>query len=285
MPNPYLTLYRDAPESSLIEDLYGEAIFNLGFAGNYLPNTNNQARDLIYGDDPLKKFTEAYTLDMYLLNTYDYSDEQDFFSKFGLEVRNQVKIQIASREFEKIVGIYPRPREGDLIFIPFFKDNGELFEIKFVNTSKDLYTLGRKKPYYYELSLEPFKYNDEEIDTGIEEIDIIEDIEKFKTTLDFVSGSGNYIHGETIYQGTPELHIASAEVLDWDAEGTLLYVINVTGDFNTNSLLPIYGASSFASYILTHESYTLEKQFDNIAIQDESITFLDPSSGSLKYDD
>jgi hypothetical protein len=39
------------------------------------------------------------------------------------------------------------------------KDTGELFEIKFVNTSKDLYTLGRVRPFYYELSLEPFKYN------------------------------------------------------------------------------------------------------------------------------
>ena len=59
----------------------------------------------------------------------------------------------------------------NLIFIPFFKDSGELFEIKFVNTSKDLYTLGRVRPFYYELSLEPFKYNDESLDTGIDAID------------------------------------------------------------------------------------------------------------------
>lgn len=284
MPNPYLTLYQNAPESKLIEDLYEESIYNLGFAGNYLPNTNDQARDLVYGDDPLKSFTTAYTLDMYLLNTFDFGDEQDLFSKFGLEVRNQTKVQIAAREFDRVVGIYPRPREGDLIFLPFFKDTGELFEIKFVNTSKDLYILGRKKPFYYELSLEPFKYNDEEIDTGIEEIDIIEEIEKFKTTLDFISGSGQYENGEMVYQGNPELHIASAEVLDWDAPSTILYVVNVSGEFNSHSTLPIYGATSNASYTLTTVDYTLEKQFDNTALQDESITFLDPSSGSLSFD-
>ena len=287
MPNPYFNLYQTAPESSLIADLYTEAIYNMGFAGNYLPNTNGQAKDLIYGDDPLKVFTVAYTLDMYLVNTFDYGDEADFFSKFGLEVRNQVKIQIAAKEFAKQVGVFPQPREGDLIAIPFFKDTGELFEIKFVNTSKDLYTLGRTAPYYYELSLEPFKYNDENIETGIEYIDSIEYLEKFKTTLDFTSGSGDFEVGEIVYQGTANAHIASAEVGYWDPDFTLLEVFNITGEFSTLSAVPVVGSISNASYTLTDVNYSLEKQFDNEALKNEAVKFIDistgDSTGSLSY--
>ena len=191
MPSKYFQNYgKPAIEINLIEDLYNEAINIQGFSGYYIPNTNVAGRDLIYGDDPLKHFDDAYKMDMYLVNTMDYGDEQDFFSKFGLEVRNQTKIQFSFREFMKRTNKqFEAPKEGNLIFIPFFKDSGELFEIKFVNTSKDLYTLGRVRPFYYELSLEPFKYNDESLDTGIESIDMIEVLESYKTLIDVEGGS------------------------------------------------------------------------------------------------
>jgi hypothetical protein len=285
MPSPYFQNYQTAVESSLVEDLYNEAIYMQGFGGYYIPNTNSGARDLIYGDDPLKHFDDAFLLDMYLVNTMDYGDEQDFFSKFGLEVRNQIKIQFTVREFLALtLNEFSRPLEGDLIFIPFMKDSGELFEIKFVNTSKDLYTLGRIKPYYYELSLEPFKYNDESFDTGIDVIDSIEILEAFKTTLDFQIGSGNFIVGEHIYQGTANSHIASAEVSQWNAANTLLTVINVSGKFDTTSELTVLGSVSDANYYLYIADNRLESQFDNTPLSNEASQFVQPDDnpfGSL----
>ena len=65
---------KSAVEINLIEDLYNEAINIQGFSGYYIPNTNIQGRDLIYGDDPLKHFDNAYKLDMYLVNTMDYGE-------------------------------------------------------------------------------------------------------------------------------------------------------------------------------------------------------------------
>ena len=162
-----------------------------------------------------------------------------------------------------------------------------MFEIKFVNTSKDLYTLGRTAPYYYELSLEPFKYNDESIETGIDSIDAIEYLEKFKTTLDFTSGTGNFEVGEIVYQGTANAHIASAEVGYWDPDFTLLQVFDVTGEFSTLSSVPVIGSISNASYTLTDVNYSLEKQFDNEALKNEAVKFIDTSigdsTGSLSY--
>jgi hypothetical protein len=289
MPSKYFQNYgKPAIEINLVEDLYNEAIGIQGFSGYYIPNTNVAARDLIYGDDPLKHFDDAYKLDTYLVNTMDYGDEQDFFSKFGLEVRNQIKIQFTFREFMKRTKKqFVQPREGDLIFIPFMKNTGELFEIKFVNTSKDLYTLGRIRPFYYELSLEPFKYNDESLDTGIDAIDQIEVIESIKTTLDIQNGSGEYTIGEIIYQGNANSHIASAEVVDWDSANTILTVINVAGVFSNTSISHITGESSNASYSLAVVDNRLHAtQFDNLPILDEVVKFTDKSDnpfGSLSY--
>ena len=60
MPSKYFQNYgKPAVEINLIENLYNEAINIQGFSGYYIPNTNEEARDLIFGDDPLKKFTVA----------------------------------------------------------------------------------------------------------------------------------------------------------------------------------------------------------------------------------
>jgi hypothetical protein len=288
MPSKYFQNYgKPAVEINLIEDLYNEAINIQGFSGYYIPNTNVQGRDLIYGDDPLKRFDDAYKLDMYLVNTMDYGDEQDFFSKFGLEVRNQTKIQFSFKEFMKRTNNqFEVPKEGNLIFIPFMKDSGELFEIKFVNTSKDLYTLGRIRPFYYELSLEPFKYNDESLDTGIEGIDMIELLEASKSILDVQDGTGDYIVGETIYQGDANNHTAHAEVAAWDKANSILTIMNVNGLFSNTSALHITGATSNSNYSLTVvDNKVRESQFDNLPIFDEVSGFIDTSDGygSLRY--
>lgn len=287
MPSKYFQNYgKPAVEINLIEDLYNEAINIQGFSGYYIPNTNVAGRDLIYGDDPLKHFDDAYKMDMYLVNTMDYGDEQDFFSKFGLEVRNQTKIQFSFREFMKRTNKqFTVPEEGNLIFIPFFKDSGELFEIKFVNTSKDLYTLGRVRPFYYELSLEPFKYNDESLDTGIESIDMIEVLESYKTLIDVEGGTGDYTVGEIIYQGDANNKIAYGEVTAWDSANSIITIINNKGDFS-NTAGFIYGESSNAQYLLTEvDNRVHESQFDNIPIFNEVSGFIDMTDnfGSLSY--
>lgn len=287
MPSKYFQNYgKSAVEINLIEDLYNEAINIQGFSGYYIPNTNVEGRDLIYGDDPLKHFDDAYKMDMYLVNTMDYGDEQDFFSKFGLEVRNQTKIQFSYKEFIKRTNSqFDAPQEGNLIFIPFFKDSGELFEIKFVNTSKDLYTLGRVRPFYYELSLEPFKYNDENLDTGIDSIDMIEILESYKTIIDVESGTGNYTIGEIIYQGDANNKVAYGEVTAWDSANSIVTIMNNKGEFS-NTAGYIFGESSNAQYLLTTvDNRVNDTEFDNVPIFKEVIGFIDPSEGfgSLTY--
>jgi len=288
MPSKYFQNQSNgkAVESTLFASLYHEAIYLQGFSAYYIPNTNSIDYDKIFGDDPDKRFTESYKLDTYLIHDGNYGEDQDFFSKFGLEVRNHTKVQFSVKEFKKqTLNKFPKPREGDLIFIPFLRDNGELFEIKFVNSSKDLYTLARTAAFYYELSLEPFKYNNENIDTGIAEIDIAEIDNAEKTVLDVFNGLGNYSVGETVYQGNANSYIAKAEVVYWDSSNSIITVINVNGKFSNTSVLTLVGASSNATYQLSTSD---DRPFlDNDPIADEVMDFIEPSElnpfGSLTY--
>ena len=71
-----------------------------------------------------------------------------------------------------------RPKEGDLIYFPL----GErLFEIKRVESEKPFYQLG--KNYVYELSCELYEYENELIDTNIEQVDNTVEDEGYITSL------------------------------------------------------------------------------------------------------
>jgi len=138
-----------------MEDLMIETIKINGVDVYYIPNINESARDLIYGEDPLKKFTAAYPLELYITNVDGYEGEREFFSKFGLEIRNNMSVIVSKRSFARWVPqTYVRPREGDLIYVPFFSQTGEMYEIKYVNYSEAFYVLGNKYPYFYKLELE-----------------------------------------------------------------------------------------------------------------------------------
>ena len=83
--NHYFNFYGSKPEQRLVEDLMVEAIKQYGFDGYYIHNSNDAARDLLHGDDPLKKFQAAYPVELYFSNATGYDGEQEFFSKFGLD--------------------------------------------------------------------------------------------------------------------------------------------------------------------------------------------------------
>ena len=97
--NHYFNLYGSKPEQRIIEDLIVESIKIMGTDVYYLPNDNDQARDLLYGEDPVKKFKAAFAIEIYPSNVTEYSGEKEFFSKFGLEIRNQVSVIMSKRSF------------------------------------------------------------------------------------------------------------------------------------------------------------------------------------------
>lgn len=263
--NLYFNNYNSNAEQRVIEDLIVESIKIMGFEAFYLPNDNDIARDLLYGEDPIKKFQSAYPLEMYLSSDpLDYQGQQEFFSKFGLEIKDSVNVILSKRSFAQRVPqtIMTRPREGDLVYVPFLNGTGELYEITFSEQSKDFHMLGRKQPYFYELKLEKFKYSQEVIDTGTEEIDEIVEQNAYTIKLITGAGSGTYELDEIVYQSNDNTFAnatCQAVVQTWTPNDHILTITTIKGTFATN--MRVIGQSSNAQYFLT----TYDPYLDNVA--------------------
>ena len=122
------------------------------------------------------KFDNAYPIEAYVENFDGYGDNTTILSKFGIQATNEITLIVSKERFEEYISplirnkdnikLSTRPKEGDLIYFPL---GDRLFEIKFVEHEKPFYQL--QKNYVYELRCELFRYEDEIIDTGVDEID------------------------------------------------------------------------------------------------------------------
>ena len=289
--NLYFNNYKSHGEQNLVEDLIVESIKMMGFDAFYLPNDNDAARDLLYGEDPVKKFESAFPVEMYVSSDpLDYIGKKDFFSKFGLEIKDDVHVIVSRRSFQQRVpqNKFNRPREGDLVYIPFLNGTGELYEITFTEQAKDLAMLGRKQPYFYELRLEKFKYSQEIIDTGVEDIDHIVNDSGYMINL--VTGAHrsnvtNYTIHETVYQSVDQTQnnaTAVAMVQAWNPSANSLMVSNISGQFINNGVL--IGASSNARYVLTSYDPMLDNSYnetyDNKHIDESANSIIDFSESN-----
>lgn len=250
----YFNNYNSQAEQRVLEDLIVESIKIMGFDAYYLPNNNDEARDLLFGEDPVKKFKTAYPLELYLSNSVEYMGDKEFFSKFGLEIRNNVNVILSKRTFAQRVpqSLLTRPREGDLIYVPFLNGTGELYEIKYTNQTKDMFMLGRKMPFFYELELEKFKYSQEIIDTGVADIDEVVTNSAYTIDLNMApGGTGNYKLKETVYQsadGSRDNATVVALVSSWANNESVLSVTNIAGVFVDGHT--VYGTSSGAQHMI-----------------------------------
>ena len=280
--NHYFNNYGSLPEQRVIEDLIVESIKIMGFEAYYLPNDNDQARDLLFGEDPVKKFESAFSIEMYLSNSTEYLGEKEFFSKFGLEIKNNVNVILSKRSFSERVpqDTFNRPREGDLVYIPFLNGTGELFEIKFTNQTKDFFMLGRKVPYFYELEMEKFKYSQEVFQTGQPEIDSVVTDSAYTLHLNIGAGTGNYAKQEIVFQSTDNTMAnatAVALVQTWIPSSNTLSVTNIAGEFLDDHV--IIGETSNAQYTLVTfnplESPATKEVYDNQYIANNAGNIVD----------
>jgi len=231
-----------------------ESIKNHGIDVYYLPRESQSSFDELFGDDPVKYFRKAIKLEMYLESFQNYEGNQEFFSKFGLEIQDTARLCVARRRFERqvasVMGAARRvPKEGDLIYLPIqFK----LMEIKFVQEEKNFFQLGRDSinPYMYGLTVEAFKYNGELLQTGTEEIDRIADLQSNVLELNLnAGGTSTFQRFEIVYQGS-NLATATAKaiVAGWNKPTQKLKVRNVKGAFVGGTL--VKGSTSNAQWTL-----------------------------------
>lgn len=210
--SPYFNNVNHQYTQRLNEDLVVEAIKIHGIDVYYLPKTFVN-RDLLFGEDELKKFTTAAQIEVYVNDFQGFGGEGDILSKFGLEVRDQVTFVMARRRFEQMrTEKLNLENSGSLIVEdgsvkrPSFRNNNNfslkletatangyaitanrpeegdlifypsantLFEIRFVEHEVPFYAFGSL--YTYQIQCERFEYSSEKIDTGYAEIDSLED--------------------------------------------------------------------------------------------------------------
>ena len=264
-------------EQRLMEDNVVESIKIMGHDVWYVPREGFNDTDPIYGENPQSKFEKAYNVEMYLANVEGYEGDGDFFSKFGVEIRDTSNFIVSRRSFERYVpsSLCIRPREGDLIFVPVLQ---KLFEIKFVEEELMFFSLGKRTPYIYELRCELFRYSQESINTGVEEIDHVEHTLGYAIEIDVSTGTGNFQRDEVVYQGANLASAtATADVKIWDPITKKLEIINIKGAFATNA--SIKAATSGAVYTIAATDdmgdYLEYDTYDNRHIQDEANTFID----------
>jgi len=231
-------------EQLLVEDLVIEAMQIHGMDVYYLPRTSRDEVDMLYGEDPLKEYRTAYSIEMYMENVTGMDGEGDFISKFGLEIRDEVTMLMSRRRFKYTVPL-GRPREGDLIYIPLVQN---FFEITFVEHENDqamFYTLGRGRGgnvYVYALKMKQYVFSEEIISTGVQEVDdqAFDEYRRTKLVLAnnivFPMSTGYFVPGEIVYQGS-SLETANAQAIVYSYEPhTQLNVIRVQGTFSTGNI-------------------------------------------------
>lgn len=262
--NPYFRDY--GGEQNVTEDLTIETIKTMGRDMIYVPREIIR-RDNLFGDDIISKFNEGYDIEMYIQSVDGFEGEGDIISRYGLQIKDRIELLVSKRRFEEeittIEGI-DRPREGDLIFFPLSKT---IFEINFVEHENPFYQLG--KLYVYKLSCEIFTHDQkQEIETGFDDIDIVEDERKeyvLKLNLgDRISSDSyiNYLEGEQIFQrsgftgATASEATATATVIGWNSTTKILQISNLSGTLATGSSESVRGANSTTEYHISSTENT-----------------------------
>ena len=174
MLNPFFQ-QGSSGEQSLVQDLINEQLRIYGIDVHYMPRKYYNTKTVIK-ETVDSRFDDAYPIEAYVESFDGYGDNPTLLSKFGLQATNEITLIISKERFENYISplmkneenikLSTRPKEGDLIYFPL---GDRLFEIKYVEHEKPFYQL--QKNYVYELRCELFRYEDEVIDTGIDEID------------------------------------------------------------------------------------------------------------------
>ncbi len=258
-------------EQGLIQDLINEQLRMYGIDVHYIPRSfiteKTVIREVIESE-----FNNAYPIEAYIDNYEGYGDNTTILSKFGIQALNEVNLIISRERFKNYISpliqnqtnikLSSRPKEGDLIYFPL---GNRLFEIKFVEHEKPFYQL--QGLYTYQLKCELFRYEDELIDTDIDEIDDL------VSGTDSVDGDKNPIGN--VFNLTMVGAGATATALASVVNGGVRY-IQVTNRGGGYTSTPTVGISSSPS---GRTASAIAIMIDNIVVCNQNVS---PNTSSVQ---
>lgn len=239
-------------EQNLYEDIVIESLKIYGQNVFYLPR-DIVNEDTILGDDIPSRFNSSYMLEMYIENTEGFDGEGDLFTKFGVEIRDEATFVVSRRRWSAAVKQMDtevtavRPLEGDLIYLPMTK---KLFQITMVEHEQPFYQLQNLPVFKLRCTL--FEYNDEDLDTGVTDIDKIEKdygytyILTLNRNSDFIEAG----HKATMILDSASSLTMTGEVTQFSDSDSKLHLVHVGAsdgtyrNFITNRTITISGGST-----------------------------------------
>ena len=186
-------------EQGLVQDLVDEQIKLFGTDIYYIPK-------IVLADSTLDevrytKYQEQFQVEMLLQNVMGFGDNAEFISKFGLRITDEIIFRVSTRRWDEEVAehsptltVDSRPNEGDLLYFPLTED---IYEIKFVGKEEPFYQFG--KIQFYAITAEIYEVGSDDFDTGIAEIDAVEQL--FDNSIKLVmdpGGLGDFTVGEEV---------------------------------------------------------------------------------------
>lgn len=271
--------YNVRSEQRLYEDITIEALQMYGQDVYYLPREIVN-KDKIFVDDVPSRFGNAYKIEMYIENTEGFGGEGDLFTKFGVELRDQATFIVARKRWKEMVGNRLaennfRPREGDVIFLPLSKS---LFQIEKVETETPFYQLSQLPTF--RMTCELFEYSDEDFDTQISDIDVVERESAFQYQLTLDSAGGGFTIGEKVTQTFSDFTM-TGEVTRWSDSDKILQLAHVGAtdgkfhEFTTSVIVVGETSGGRATPTLVSELQKIQNEAQNKIFDDFESDFLD----------
>ncbi len=166
-------MFDNMSKSPIVKDIVEEVVAVIGFQAKYLPRKYGTALDPVFGEDPSSKFDTVWTLNILIDDYQEYGDVGDFYSKFGVSVTDEMKVSFTKTQFaeQTVETDDDTPIAGDLLYFP---DAEALFEVTFVGNDSSFYPTPEGPQHVWTLTLKPWEYGGEDIDTGDAQIDALE---------------------------------------------------------------------------------------------------------------
>jgi len=266
-----------ATEQSLYSNLVAEAIQIYGHDVFYIDRTI-VAEDSVFGEDSLSIFRDAAKIEMYMENgDGGFAGEKEIMNQFGLQNLSEATFVVNKLRFQELTkqitiesgtdseeggsvlleagtlaaistdlegsDFYilsetdatdsDRPFEGDAIYHPILK---KMFQVNFVDHDEPFFQLDNNP--VYKLRCRLFDYSSEELNTGIDTIDAIEDAlsvssSEFQFTLESNTATVNAVQlepniGRIIHENETDELVAQE---DSDMTTTAGSLLSETGEY------------------------------------------------------
>lgn len=272
-------------EQNLYEDIVIESLKIYGQDVYYIPR-DIVKEDRVFGDDVPSRFNSSHKIEMYIENVQGFEGEGDLFTRFGVEIRDEATFVVSRRRWLNTVNKYDneinsvRPLEGDLIYLPL---TNKLFQIQFVEHEQPFYQLSNLPVFKLRATL--FEYNDEDLDTGVAEIDKIETNYAY-TYLLTLNRDGVIEAGQTVTQTLDSANnlTISGEITKWSDSDNILHVAHVgasDGKYHTFittrhvTISGTYRSDSDYNVSLVAEDNRISSNEQNTDFRSETLDFLD----------